>query len=464
MGKRGNKEGSIYKTKDGKWASSLSLGWEAGRRRRKVFYGGTRAEVQAKLTKALRDVALGIRPPDERLTLERFLLDWLDQVAAKRVRVRTLIGYRHHVVKHINPELGRVPVAKLTPDQVQRLANRKEKELSARSAQYINAVLRAALNHALRTGIVGRNVATLIEAPKVRRKEVAALTPAEAMRILRVVADHRWSAIYIVALTTGMRQGEVLGLEWRDVDLDAATLEVRAQLQRYEGAFHRVPVKTDKSRRKVALPQLAVDALLGRRRKQKEDRLLAGIKWEKASDLVFTSRQGKPINARHVIRTWHKLLDDAVRQEAREKGLVAEAIGEGLKKGLVTEEDLARLRDEAREGRVTKGLVATDLDREIAKAVEIGAEKGRGGEDLKVLIAAALDRYIAESPLPKMRFHDLRHGAATLWLAEGVSLREIMELLGHSQIGITANTYAHVAPELKRAAAKKMDDILGGRR
>jgi len=129
MSKRGAHEGSIFQRKDGRWAASLHLGYRDGKRQRKTFYGKTRREVQEALTRALRDLQDGIAiRTDERETTAEYLHRWLDASARQRVRPRTLAGYRLIVNKHLIPAVGRVPVARLSPDEVQRLLNRKSSE------------------------------------------------------------------------------------------------------------------------------------------------------------------------------------------------------------------------------------------------------------------------------------------------------------------------------------------------
>lgn len=374
MAKRGNREGTIYQDADGRWRAALSLG--AGRGR-KYFSGDTRAEVAAKLDAARRELALGVAPPPERLTVERFLEDWLRDVLPLRVRPRTLDSARMHIRRHIVPAIGSIPISKLQAGDVQRLVTEKAADLSPASARRIVTTLRSALKHALRSSLIVRNVASLVELPRAEGHEVEALTLDHARRLIDAIAGHRWEAIFVLALASGMRQGEILGLEWSAVDLDGAIVDVRQQLQWYGGAFHLDPLKTKKSRRVVAIPAIAVASLRARKARQAEERLFAGPKWSATWDLVFTTGSGRPIRKGNLITTWHRLLE-------------------------------------------------------------------RAG-------------------IPRMRFHDLRHGAATLLLQKKRTLREVQEILGHASSRTTADVYAHIVPDAKREAADVMDDVLGGK-
>jgi integrase len=186
----------------------------------------------------------------------------------------------------------------------------------------------------------------------------------------------RLEALYAVAITTGLRRGEVLGLRWEDVDLDEGTLAVRRALQRLSGGLQFTEPKTDRARRTLALPAVTVAALRAHRKRQLEERMAAGSRWHEMG-LVFSTGIGTP-------------LDPA------------------------------------------------DLNHHFRRTLE-------------------------RARLPQKRFHDLRHGAASALLAAEVHPRVVMEILGHSNISLTMNTYTHVVEQLKREAAAKMDALLAER-
>lgn len=342
-------------------------------RRRSVF-GRTRAEAIRKLTRAIRDRDYGMPFHYERLTVAKFLTQWLEDSVKPAVRFSTYVSYSYLMQAHASPALGRIALARLTPQVVQKFLNDKlASGLSPRRVQYLHAVLRRALGQAEKWGLVSRNVAKLVDPPRVQHPEIKPLTPEESRIFLGTAVGHRLEALYIVAICLGLRQGEVLGLHWQDIDLEKGTLFVRHSLQRIDGKLQLIEPKTARSRRTIALPSLAIRALRKHRVWQMEERLAKGSAWLETGQ-VFTTRVGTPLDARNVVRQFHMLLDQA--------------------------------------------------------------------------------------GLPRIRFHDLRHTAASLLLTQGVHPRVVMETLGHSQISLTMNVYSHVLPALQREAANSMDAIL----
>ena len=373
MARRGNSEGSITKRTDGRWMARVSL--PGGRR--KAYYGKTRQEVARKLVKAQEALADGLPLSAERQTTGAFLNAWLRDSAAPRVRPKTLVRYEELVRIHISPGVGRIPLARLLPQHVERmLSDVVSNGRSPRTAEQCRAVLRSALHHAMRHSLIGRNVAALAETPPVPKREVPPLTINAARRILEAVKGDRLEAMFIVALSLGLRQSETLGLRWGDANIDAGTLTIQRSLQRVNGAFAFFPPKTARSRRTIAMPAPVANALHQHMKRQLEERMLMGEAWEGdiGGALVFTDEIGRPLHGDYVRRRFHKLLQMA--------------------------------------------------------------------------------------GLPLMRYHDLRHGAASLMAAQGVSPRVAMEILGHAQISTTMNIYTHIAPEFQKEATDKVAGAL----
>lgn len=368
--RRGHGEGSIKRRADGLWEARVSL--PAGKRR--SFYGKTRREVQDKLRAALHDLDAGLDLVAGRQTVSQFLDAWLADVAKPSVRPSTFDSYAGHVRLHLKPTLGYHQLAKLTPQHVQAMMNAQSAAgLAPKTVQNCRAVLRRALGQAMKWGLVSRNVATLAEPPRSMKAAVTPLTAAQARAFIAATAADRLGPLFHVAIASGLRQGELLGLRWRDVDLLEGTINVRHAMQRIDGALTFVEPKTALSRRTVTLPSSAVAALRTQRVRQNETRLLAGDRWQDWG-LVFASTIGTPLNPSNVIHRLHTLL--------------------------------------------------------------------------------------AAAGLPRQRFHDLRHCAASLLLAGGVAPRTIMGILGHSQISLTMNTYAHLSPALEHDAARALDAML----
>ena len=307
--RRGNGEGTILKRKDGRWAAAIVL--DDGSR--KWIYGKTRRAVARRLTKILRDVAEGRPVINERLTVGEYMNRWLYDVAKQRTRPMTWRGYEHLVRMHILPTLGRVRLAKLTPQHVHSLVAHKTREgrLAPRTVQYMHSVLRAALNQAIRWRMVHYNAAALVSAPRGARLEPKVLTPEEARRLLESARGDRLEALYSVALALGLRQGEALGLKWSDVDLDAGILRVRRAAQRipHQGT-QLVETKTVRSRRTLVMPPVVISALRSHRARQNLERLAAGERWID-NDLVFASQLGTLADGPNITHRFQRLLQKA---------------------------------------------------------------------------------------------------------------------------------------------------------
>ncbi len=375
VSKRGQNEGTCYQRKDGRWEAAMTLATVDGKPKRKSFYGRTKAEAMRQMRAAQREHEAGLPVHVGRQTVRQYMDHWLAEVVKPSVRPGTYASYASYVRLHINPNLGHHQLAKLTPQHVQAFLNsRTEAGLSPRTVQYIRAILRRALGQAMKWGLVARNVATLVDPPRSRRSEVRPLTPDQARLFLEAVRGDRLEALYVVAVALGLRQGEVLGVRWEDVDLEAGNLRVRHALQRVGGKLQLVEPKTERSRRTVDLPAPAIDALRAHRDRQAFERSFAADRWQEWG-LVFTGPKGTPLDGTAVTKR--------------------------------------------------------------------------------------LQRILAASGLPRQRFHDLRHCCASLLLAQNVPARVVMEILGHSQITLTMNTYSHVMPTAQREAAALMARILG---
>ena len=370
---RGHGEGSISQRLDGRWRAEISL--EGGGR--KTYYGKTRREVADKLKEALRDQQQGTLVTGANQTVATFLERWLADSVKPSVRPRTHEGYCQQVRVHIIPALGKLHLTKLTAQHLQtHYQAQLAAGLSSSSVRQQHAILHRALEQAARWRLVARNVADLVDAPQPARKEMQPLDTGQVRRFLIAAAEDRFYALYCLAVTTGMRQSELLGLAWVDVDLDRASLAVRQQLVRVQGeGFRLAEPKTGKGRRAITLPPFVVDALRQHRKRQLEERLALGPEWEEQG-LVFPNELGKP------------------------------------------------------------------------------AERSN-------LVQRSFQPILEKAGLPRIRFHDLRHTAATLLLSEGTHPKIVQERLGHSTIAITLDVYSHVLPSMQIETASKLEGLLG---
>jgi integrase len=311
MAKRGSGEGSIYKRSDGRWAGVVDLGWLDGKRNRKSMYAKTRKEVQEKLNTALLSHRRGLSFQSETLTVSEFLFDWLAESVKPIVRPRTYQSYAELVRLHLEPSLGRIRLSRLTPRDVRKLINSKlNAGLSPRRVQYIHAVLRKALSQAEKDGSVARNVSKLADAPKVEQAEISPFDPNEARLFVKAISGERLEALYLLAIAIGLRQAEILGLSWKDIDFDKSQCIVRKTLQRIDGEFRFVEPKTTRSRRTLALPDIVITSLKEHKGRQVGEMLVAGDNWEN-SDLVFTDLSGKPLADSVVRRRFYRILEGA---------------------------------------------------------------------------------------------------------------------------------------------------------
>ena len=275
MGKRANGEGSIYQRTDGRWCASVTT--EGGRRQH--FLGRTRTDVAKKLTGALDAREKGTLVTGPRQTVGQFFTQWLDAVRPS-LRPRTFVGYEQLVRLHVIPQIGALSLARLTPQHLQRLyASRLESGLCSTTVNHIHALIHKALSNAVRWDLVHRNIADLVDPPRNRHFEIVTLSPDQARAFLAAAAGHRLEALYVLAVTTGMRQGELLGLRWRDVDVDAGALQIRGSMQATPEGLRIMEPKTAGSRRRVALSKQPIDALRRHRVAQAEERLRVGAAW-----------------------------------------------------------------------------------------------------------------------------------------------------------------------------------------
>jgi len=293
--KRGNGEGSITKRDDGRWMARYTVRTINGPKR-KTVYGRTRAEASAKLAKAMADRDGGLIFDAGSLRVGDYLARWLSNSVKDTVRERTYERYEEILRLHVKPALGRLKLKALTPAHVQDFyRDRLDSGFSPATVQKIHVILHKALSQAVSWSLVPRNAGEAVRAPRPAPKEMRPLSPDEAHRLLKTVRGDRLEALYVLAIHTGMRQGELLGLKWENVDLAANAIRVRHTLLRTKGRVILGEPKTKKSRRTVHLTGAASRAL--------EEHLERQLKvMERLGDLyrdqglVFTTEVGTPIN------------------------------------------------------------------------------------------------------------------------------------------------------------------------
>jgi integrase len=337
--RRANGEGTITQRKDGRYEVKAFVLTTAGRMERKSAYARSYEDARKKLTELLSQSDHGIPVASASWTVTQYLGYWLEHVVREERRPKTYQGYESVVRLHLVPALGKKRLDKLTAREVRVFITQareacqccKNKEdskrdkpqccarkppeccrtrLSTRMIQSIHAVLRNALECAVREETIPRNVAKLVKVTTPRYKVNRGLTTVQAKAVLKAATEQRLYALYVLALCLGLRRGELLGLHWTDIDLDGQKLEVVYTLQRVGGELRFVPPKTEDSARTVPLPPFCVAALRDHRKRQFAERSRAWPDWDDHG-LVFPSRRGTPMEPDNLRRSWA-----AIRQAA----------------------------------------------------------------------------------------------------------------------------------------------------
>jgi integrase len=306
------------------WAAMVDLGFVAGKRRRQALYAplDQKKVLEGRLTAAQHAKNSGTAATSGRLTVERWLVEWLQakETGPKKMRPRTLEHYRLVVNRHIAPSIGSKPLAKLSPTDVERMLGAQLKAgLSPRTVHHVRAVLRNALQRAMRDGKVSRNVASLAESPSVPEPNRDAVTAfSEQVGVfLEAVASDRLAAMYVLTLAIGLRLGEVTGLRWSDIDLETGMLWVTKALQwirpagEHTARPHLVEPKTNESKREIELSKPVLEALRQHRAGWRDEKLALGPRSLNEFDLVFTGPAGEPLNPRVISQQLRAILAGA---------------------------------------------------------------------------------------------------------------------------------------------------------
>jgi integrase len=301
--RRGYGEGSIHQRPDGTWRATISAGYNAnGKRKRRDVYGKTKREVQDELTKLQNAKAHGTLTKPSRTTVGQFMQQWLNDVARVSVKATTYANYQGVVKNHITKHIGGIPLQRLEPHHVQAMYSTMEQEkASSETRRLVHVVLSRGVKQALKWGLVVRNVCCAIDPPRVVKSDITPLNPGQVGKLLAAAKDARLEAIYMVAIGIGLRLGELFGLQWSDVDLDASTLAVRHTLTEVGGKLTLTEPKTAKGRRLVTLPRRVVDALVDHRKRMVASGF-AGVPF------VFCNSRGGPLRRSHFHRNEFKPL------------------------------------------------------------------------------------------------------------------------------------------------------------
>jgi integrase len=367
------KVGQIIARGDRRWLIRVYLGRDSETKKRnyhnRTIHGSLR-EAQAYLTRKLRERDLGRNLEGAKITLNEYLDRWLETAVGPRVRPKTFQDYRGMLYRYVRPVLGERVLAALRPLDLQSVYQQMiERGLSARTVRYANVVLKCAMQQAVRWRLLLENPADGLKVPQQVRNEMRSLTVEQARALLKAAKGTKYETVLAVALTTGMRPSEYLGLKWQEIDWARQTVSVIRSIRRLNGEWCFSDTKRSRSRRPIKLQSWVVSLL-----RDLQTKASAQDFYPEARDLIFTTPSGHPISADYLAKHFRSIID----------------------------------------------LVG----------------------------------------IPRLRLYDLRHSAATIALAAGVSPKVVSEQLGHASTAFTLDTYAHVLPHMQDEAAARVEAML----
>ena len=341
MSRAANLRSSIYKGADGYWHGRVSVGEkEDGSPDRRHVGGKTKAEVTARVREleGQRETQT-LTKAGQRWTVKQWLEHWLVDIAQPALRPNSWDAYRVAVRKHAVPVLGNRRIDKVRPEHLKSLySNMIASGLSPSTAHQVHRTLHAAFDLAIESGYMARNPATRKVAPKVRKLKVKPYEPDEIRKLIDAALEQFGGVRWIIALSLGLRQGELLALHWSDIDLDRGVLTVdfSRPRPRYRHGCNppcgkRTPglcpekirinpergeTKSDASHRSIGLPEELVELLKAHQEHQLDARTWAGDRWEEG-DWVFTDHRGRPLNNNSDYHRWKALISTAGVRDAR---------------------------------------------------------------------------------------------------------------------------------------------------
>jgi integrase len=304
--RRANNEGTIfYRESRREWVAQVSLD---GRRLTK--YAKTQKECRDWVKETLTKIGNGLTFQGTQVTLARFIETWLDGKELSR-RPQTVSQYRWLVKKHILPLMGKMRLQDIQPAHLKQFyLSKKEEGRGARTVQVIHAVMHDILNKAVKEGILGRNPADAVERPQVEQTERKILTEEQTRQLIIATAGTRYSTLIYLALTTGMREGELLGLKWPDVDWTKGQLHVQRQLQQKRvGGTILIPPKTKAGIRHIKVGPETLNRLAVHREQQELEKEAKKAQWEE-NDLIFPNTFGRPMHKKNMYDDYQRLLSE----------------------------------------------------------------------------------------------------------------------------------------------------------
>jgi len=381
--RRGNGEGSIFKRKDGRWCGVVTVGIDpqTGEQKRKYFYDDERKGVARKITNLKQKLFNGTYSEPCNMLLKNWLVRWIEGRKSS-LAYSTYRNYRVMIKNHLNPDIGDTKLKDLKARQIQELLNYKldhgrkkgKGGLSPRTIKYIYQTLHAALEQAVKERLINNNVCKAVEVPKKQEeKKLHTWNKKQVNMFLNKARDYKYFILHYLALNTGMRRGELLGLQWQDIDFKQKRIQVKRQLARTDEGLIFKKVKTKSGNRIIPVTDNVITELKRHKIKQGEKRLALGEAYNKKADLVGCNGIGNPLDPRNLVRDFKEIIEEA--------------------------------------------------------------------------------------GIPEIRFHDTRHTFSTLFLEARGSIKTLQQILGHSSITVTIDTYSHVTEEMLIEAERKMETM-----
>lgn len=300
-----------YRKRGDTWSYIVDLGSDpaTGKRRQREKSGfRTKKEAQAAAAELIVQVENSDYKKPIKQSLEKYLIDWLD---SKRISLNknTYAVYKIHIDQHIVPAIGKVDIVKLSPANIGSLYASLigEKKLAEGTVRDTHKVLTAALNQAVKWGMLIRNPASLVEKPRVSRKELSVWNVEQARSFLKTAREHREYIAFLLALGTGMRQGEILGLRWKDIDMKEGVISV-VQTLSHDGKELTPGAKTKSGNRTITIDSELLKELRKQKGRVSEERLKSHGKYTDL-DLVMPTSKGTPLTPRNLSRTFYALLE-----------------------------------------------------------------------------------------------------------------------------------------------------------
>jgi integrase len=380
MSKRSNGEGSIRKRADNKWEGRYTAGYDpkTGNQIRRSVYGKTREEIVKKLREVQHHIDSGNYIEPSRITVADWLFTWLNVYKKGQIRISTYNVYHEAIRLHINPNIGNYQLSKIRPEHVQKMINIISNKLAPATVIKIKNILNNAFKQAVKNEMINKNIIEAVVAPKLKQREIKYLNPEDQDKFIRALKGDRLEPLFLLALGTGMRVGELLALTWDKVNLEEQTIKITHSLAYVKNPetnhleFHLYDPKTPHSRRLVPLTNSVMSILRQHKKTQLAERLRYGNVYNDMG-LLFCTELGGYLSPRNINRKVYKLVE------------------------------------------------------------KLG--------------------------LPHISFHSLRHTFATRAFENDMKPKAIQEILGHSDISTTLNTYTHLLEDTKHKEMSKLENM-----